>query len=184
MHTLQMFGRELNRREWVFDVVCNLARHVGPRLQLMRAPEFGALVPQSGGHAVEVRHQSPQLVGGVGDDADIEATGCDLPRGASEAGHRVSHSLRDPGTKPGGEQHDADSAKQHAAVEVGDFALNLLLSWRQRHRQHRLPAQTRHGGGGNQVGEWTRTLFLHKRRDPIEGDGAIGPRRCAFGQDA
>ena len=59
VHAPQVLGRQLDRRQRVLDVVRDLPRHVGPRLEAVRALELAALALQVGRHAVEVLDQPP-----------------------------------------------------------------------------------------------------------------------------
>jgi hypothetical protein len=68
----RVLGGQLDRRQRVLDVVRDLARHVGPRLEPLRALELGALPFQIGRHLVEVLDQAPQLVRRRRGDARVE----------------------------------------------------------------------------------------------------------------
>jgi hypothetical protein len=49
-----VFGRQLNGRQWILDVVRHLAGHVGPGLESLCAFEVGALALEVVGHLIEV----------------------------------------------------------------------------------------------------------------------------------
>ena len=63
VHALQVLGRQLDWRQGVLDIVRDLARHVGPRRETVRAFEFAALAFQVRRHLVERFDQPAQFVG-------------------------------------------------------------------------------------------------------------------------
>ena len=170
VHALQVLGRQLNRRQRILDLVRDLPRHLGPRLELIRARQLRALRAQRRRHAVEVVDQPPQFVSRVGDDAHVELPGGDLPRGARQPRHRIRNAAGDRRAEARGKQDDEDRADEHAAIELVDLLLDLALAQRERHAQHRLaPAcrnrRRRHADTGTcRVGPARRTSAAARAR--------------------
>ena len=127
VHAPEVLGRELDRRQRVLDVVRDLPRHLGPRLEAVRALDLAALALQLAGHAVERFDEALQLVGGPHDDAGAEVAGGDASGRAREPLHRVADPLGHPVAEAGAEQDEHQRAEQHGAIEVGDLALDLAL---------------------------------------------------------
>ena len=124
---LRVLGRQLNRRQRVLDVVRDLPRHVGPGFEPLRALELAALALQVGGHLVEVLDQPPQLVRRGGRDARVEIAARDAPRRARQPVHRIGDPLGHPVAERRAEQAEQHEAGQHAAIELVDLLLDLLL---------------------------------------------------------
>ena len=86
VHAPQVLGGQLDRRQRVLDVVRDLPRHVGPRLEPLRALELAALPLQVGGHLVEVLDQPPQLVRRRRGDARVEIAARDAAASRASGG--------------------------------------------------------------------------------------------------
>ena len=99
-----VLGRQLDRRQRVLDVVRDLPRHVGPRLEALRPFELAALPLQVGGHPVEVLDQAAQLVGRGRGDARVEIAARDPPRRARQPVDRIGDPLGHPVAERGAEQ--------------------------------------------------------------------------------
>jgi len=63
MHPPQVLGVQLNRRQRILDLVCNLSGHLGPGFQSVGALEFRSLALQIASHGIEIFNQPSQLVG-------------------------------------------------------------------------------------------------------------------------
>ena len=87
-----------------------------------------ALALQVVGHLVEVVDQAPQLVGRGRDDARVEIAARDAPRRARQAVHRIGDALGHVIADAGAEQDEEHRREQHAAIELVDLRLDLLLA--------------------------------------------------------
>ena len=93
VHAAEVLGRQLDRRQRVLDLVRDLARHLGPRLEAMGALELRALRLELRGHAVERVDEAPQLVGGLDRDLRVEVAARDPPRRARQAPDGIRDAL-------------------------------------------------------------------------------------------
>ena len=89
----QVFRRQLDRRQRVLDLVRDLARHLGPGLEAMRALELIALRLQLRRHAVERVDQPAQLVGRADGDARVEVAARDAAGRARQLPDRIGDAL-------------------------------------------------------------------------------------------
>ena len=126
----RVLGGQLDRRQRVLDVVRHLPRHVGPGLEALRALELGALALQIVGHLVEILDQPPQLVGRCRGNPRVEVAAGDAARRARQPVHRIGDPLRHPVAERRAEQHEQHRRRQHAAIELVDLLLDLLLPQR------------------------------------------------------
>ena len=127
VHAAQVLGRELNRRQRILDLVRDLARHLRPGLEAMRAFELDALRLELGGHAVEGVHQPAQLVGRLDGDARVEVAARDAAGRAGQPAHRIGDALghRQPDRRA--EQDEEQRREMDAAIELVDLALDFPL---------------------------------------------------------
>ncbi len=79
------------------------------------------------------------------------------------------------------EQHGGE---QHAAIELVDLRVDLLLAQRQRHRQNRFAILNPHRRGGDEVRVGADRFAGHERRPALEQDGAIDVALGARRQEA
>ena len=72
VHAPQVFGRQLDRRKRVLDVVRYLPRHLGPRLEAVRSFELDPLPLELVCHLVERLDEPLELVGRPHEDPHVE----------------------------------------------------------------------------------------------------------------
>ena len=138
VHAAQVLGRQLDRRQRVLDLVRDLPRHLGPRLEPVRAFELAALRLQLGGHAVEGVDQPPQLVGRLARRSRASKSPRAIRR-VARVSRLTGSAMRSAIESPiaGAEQDEEQRAEVHAAIELVDLALDLALPVGERHRQDR-----------------------------------------------
>ena len=106
----------------------DLPRHVGPRREAVGALELAALPLQVVGHLVEGVDQPPQFVGGGRRAMRASRSPRAMRRVArisrfTGIGDALGHRVADAGA-----EHDESTRRQqHAAIELVDLALDLLL---------------------------------------------------------
>src|SRR5947209_6133699 len=101
-----MFRGELDRRERILDLVRDLPRHFGPRLEPVRALELVPLGLQLGGHAVEGIDEAPQFVRGPYGNPRVEVAAGDAAGRARELADRIGDPLRHGETHAGAEKYE------------------------------------------------------------------------------
>jgi hypothetical protein len=57
-----MFGIQLDRSEWILDLVSDLTGHLGPGFETIRPFELASLTLEIGGHAVERLDEASKFV--------------------------------------------------------------------------------------------------------------------------
>ena len=132
----QVLGGELDRRQRVLDLVRDLPRHLGPRLEPVRAFELIALRLQLRRHAVERVDEPAQLVGRSHGDPRVEVAARDAPGGARQLPDRIGDALGHRQPDAGAEQDEEQRREVDAAIELVDLALDFVLAERERHGQH------------------------------------------------
>ena len=93
VHAPQVLGGQLNRRQRVLDLVRDLARHLGPGLEPVRAFELIALRLQLRRHAVERVDQPAELVRRSHGDPRVEVAAGDPPGRARQLPDRIGDAL-------------------------------------------------------------------------------------------
>ncbi len=149
VHALEELGLQLNRRQRVLDVVCDLPRHVGPRRQSIGPFQLGALALKIFGHLVERFDQPAQLVGRRGEDARVEVAAGNAAGRAREPLDRVAQPFGRDVADGGAKQDEEHRRQDHPAVERRDFAFDLLLAQRERHGENRAGLAVAHGHRGH-----------------------------------
>ncbi len=139
---------------------------------------------QIGGHVIEVLDEPPQLVGGGGGDTGVEIAAGDPPRGAREPADRVGDAFRHPVADPGAEQHEKHGGEHHAAIELVDLLLDLLLAQGLRNGDDALAAAGAHRRRGNQVPHPAHFLLGDKGRQAVHDDASIDLSRGARGEQS
>ena len=89
----EMLGGQLNRRERILDLMGDLPRHLGPRLEPVRALELDALGLELASHAVERVHQAAQLVDRSHGNAGVEIAAGDALRRSGQPPDRVGNAF-------------------------------------------------------------------------------------------
>ena len=135
VHAAQVLGRQLDRRERVLDLVRDLPRHLGPRLEAVRAFELHALRLELRGHAVEGVDEPPQLVGGLDGNLRVEVAARDAPRRARQPPDRIGDPLGHRQADRRAEQHEEQRREVDPAIEIVDLAVDLALPVGERHGQ-------------------------------------------------
>ena len=130
-----MLGGELNRRQRILDLVRDLPRHLGPRLEPVRALELDALGLELARHAVERVHQAAQLVDRPHGNAGVEIAAGDALRRAGQPPDRVGNALGERQADGGAEEDEAEHREVDAAIEIVDFPFDVPLPEGRRHGQ-------------------------------------------------
>ena len=100
----------------------------------------------------------PQFVGGIGDDAHVEAAGGDLTRGAREPGDGIGHAAGDRCAEARRKQNHDDPGDQHAAIELSRSARSISRCRSASGTLRTASRRGRHRRGGDEILE---------RADPI-----------------
>ena len=127
VHAAEVLGVELDRRQRILDLVRDLPRHLGPRLETMGSFELGPLPLQVARHAVEVLDQTAQLVGRGRGDPGIEVAARDAPRGARQTVHRIGDALGHRVAEAGAAENEEQRGEQHAPIQRVDLLIDLPL---------------------------------------------------------
>ena len=174
-----VLGRQLNRRQRILDVVGDLARHIGPRLQSPRAFELGALPFEVGGHLIEVFDEPPQFVRRRRGDARVEIAARDAAGRARQSVDRVCDPFGHPISERRAEEAEEQRTREHAPVELVNLLLDVQLLGRERDGDDALAAT----GGDRRRREPKRhgaDLFVaDEGRQPVEHDASIDVARRA-----
>ena len=131
----EMLCGQLNRRERILDLMGDLPRHLGPRLEPVRALELDALGLELASHAVERVHQAAQLVDRSHGNAGVEIAAGDALRRSGQAPDRVGNALGERQADGGAEEDEAENGEMDAAIEVVDFPFDVPLPEGRRHGQ-------------------------------------------------
>ena len=134
MHPAQMLRVELNGRERILDVVCDLPGHVGPRRKPVGAFELDALTLQVGRHTVERFDQPPKLVRRCGDNPRIEIPARNASGGLHQLIDRVGDSLGHPIADAGAEDDEEHGGEHDLPIELVGLGFEFLLPERERYR--------------------------------------------------
>ena len=153
----QVLGRQLDRRQRVLDLVRDLPRHLGPRLEAVRAFELRRAAPSA--PPAMLLNASTSRRSSSAERTAMRASKSPLAmRRVARVSRRTGSAMRSAIDSPiaGAEQDEEQRREVDAAIDLVDLALDLALLVGERHGQDRVAAAGAHRRGGDHVGERRR----------------------------